>query len=138
MADMADGYEAPVRTGVLEFEDGDLKGLELTVKMNLGFGPLFRLIELQGIAVKSKGLEAEQEMLALFAEKVVLGWNLQMKGQPVPYSPSVFLDTLDPRSMGIAVMRYVQEVGSVSGPLPPRSASGGRSARRQASKRRQS
>lgn len=116
------GYQVPVRTATLVFEDGDLKGLELEARLNLPFSTLYQLID--AVSGKRRSVAEVREVLTLFATECLIGWNLERDGQPVPCTPQNLLDTFDPASAGAMLNRYIGAVGEIGAPLPRPSVAG--------------
>lgn len=129
------GYTPPVRTATLVFEDGDLKGLELEARLNVPFTTLWALIDAVSADVKKRTIPEVREVLTLFAEQCLIGWNLEQDGKPVPCTPEALLATFDPASAGAMLYRYIGAVGDLGAPLPRRR-SGGRTSANARAKRR--
>ncbi len=126
-------FHLPERTATLIFEDGDLKGLELTVRLSLPFDALFKLQTLSQEANDTAGMDKLQELLHYFTERALVGWNLSNGSGPVELTPASFTAHLDPINAGALLRRYLEAVGGIPGPLAPRSASGSTSRGRRAS-----
>jgi hypothetical protein len=131
-------FHLPERIATLIFEDGDLTGLELEVRLSLPFDALFKLQALSTEARDAASLDKLQELLHYFAEIALVGWNLSNGSGPVKLTPAALTAHLDAGNAGALLSRYFEAVGGVPGPLAPPSASGVTSAKRRASSNRKS
>ena len=132
------GYTVPVRTTEFEFEDGDLKGLVVTLRANPPLDDCFDLVELADKAEKATGLEPVRTLLREVARVGLVGWNLENGSGPVPATPENFTSHLPPADGIRLVNKFLSEIGGLPGPLATPSANGKRSAKRPASSRRPS
>lgn len=112
------GYEPPIRTATLVFEDGDLKGLELEARLNIPFSTLYRLMS--AVSTTQTDVDDVRDVLTVFAEQCLISWNLEKDGQSVPCTAQNLLDTFDPQAAGTMLLRYIGGVGELSGPLARR------------------
>ena len=131
-------FHLPERQATLIFEEGDLTGLELTVRLSLPFDALFKLQGLAAEASADTSLEKLRELLHHFADIALVGWNLSNGSGPVKLTPAALTAHLDAANAGALLARYFEAVGGVPGPLAARSSSGSTSKARKASKSRAS
>ena len=129
-------YQRPVRTMEIGFDDGtDLAGLELTLLQNPDMrtyydilGMLFRAEDEEKPSVNATAvMSVADEAMArarTFAEKCLLGWNLEVDGKPVPSTPDEFTAHLDATQVMLVMVKWVTHVGRVAAPLAPPSESG--------------
>lgn len=115
-------FHLPERTATLVFEEGDLTGLELEVRLSLPFDALFKMQELVNHATDDLG--SLRELLHYFAEAALIGWNLTNGSGPVPLTGESLTAHLDAANAGRLLTRYLEEVGKVPAPLARRSGSG--------------
>lgn len=127
-------FELPVEKITLVFEGGPLEGLEIDTRRELALDPFMELTAKFNAAVDKKtGWPPVHDLMTWFAETVILGWNLQEHGEPVPFSAQAFT-TRFTAGQGLAVVgNYVTSVTRVSRPLSRRSRSGSTSKGRKAS-----
>lgn len=119
------GYQRPVRSLVAEFSDGDLAGLEVTLRTNPSMR--FFLDTLAGWADEDadKSFDAVLRRTEDFAAGALLGWNLvDDDGKPVPATPAEFTERLGVADTGQLIARWLREVRSVPESLAPPSESG--------------
>lgn len=131
-------FHLPERVTTLVFEDGDLKGLELQVRLSLPFDAMFKMQSLMTQATEGSDLGGLNELLHYFAEHALVGWNLSNGAGPVELTPAALTAHLDAPNAGRLLSRYLQEVGRVPDSLAPRSANGSTSKVRKVSKSRTS
>lgn len=128
-------FELPLRRATLTFETGSLVGLEIDANMDLSVDLFLELSDKFNKAVDKKtGWEPLRELMAWFADHVALGWNLHEAGEPVPFSAEEFTSRLSGAQGMAIVRRYIEALRGNSRPLSPRSASGGTSKGRRASR----
>ena len=67
------GYQVPERVAVLTFDGTEYQGAEVRVLLN----PSYEVVgQLDGTAVL--------ERLKIFGDKIIVGWNLERDGRPIP------------------------------------------------------
>jgi hypothetical protein len=133
------GFKMPDRTATLVFEDGDLQGLELTVRLNVPLDFYLDLVELADSAAKEDGLSGARSLMRRFAEVALKEWNLvSLENQPVPLTPESFTAHIDPINGGAMLRRYLEAVGGTPGPLRNGSNGGATLAKRRVKNRRPS
>lgn len=126
-------FHLPQRVATLVFEDGDLKGLELKVRLSLPFDALFKMQKLSEQAQSGDDLNGLRDLLQFFAETALVSWNLSNGSGPVALTAENFTAHLDAANAGRLLTRFLQEVGQVPAPLARRSTSGSTSKARRAS-----
>jgi len=131
-------FHLPERRATLVFEDGDLKGLELEVRLSLPFDALFKMQTMLGEASDSTGLQPLMDLLHYFAEECLIGWNLSNGAGPVELTPDALTAHLDAANAGTLLRRYLTEVGKVPTPLARRQGAGRTSASASGKSRRRS
>jgi hypothetical protein len=118
-------FEMPERTVTMGFDDGSLKGLEVDVKIDLSLDGFLELGALFDKATdKDTGWEPVKDLFTWFADNVVLGWNLQRNGEPVPCNPTAFTSTMSAKNGLALVTRYLQTVRGADVPLSQPSRNG--------------
>lgn len=75
------GFQIPQRTARLKFE-GDYDGAEVVVRLGISLRAFFDLSRL----TSGDDVEAQQQAFTDFSERVLLEWNLEDDGTPVPLS----------------------------------------------------
>ena len=101
------------------FEDGELEGLKMQVRLNLPFSFYFAVAKMSSNGDDpDKGVEDVTELMRQFASKGLVSWNLQdAEGNPVPATEDGFLDHVDPINGGRMLRAVIAEMGNVSAPL---------------------
>lgn len=129
-------FQLPERTATLVFEDGDLAGLELEVRLSVPFDVLFKIQKLYEQSISEPGLDGLQELMRYFAEHTLVAWNLSDANGPVPCTPEAFTGTVSAQLGGAMFRRYLEAVGEVPVPLGRQSRNGSTSKARRASSSR--
>ena len=128
-------FVLPVRTVTLVFDKGPLVGLEVEAWLDLSIDSFMELTAKFNKAVNKKtGWQPVQELMAWFGEHVASAWNLHEQGELVPLTPAAFTAKLSGAQGLDIVARYIMSLRGTNVPLSQRSASGGTSRGRRASK----
>ena len=110
------GYKVPRREAVLNFNDTDWAGME--VKINLS-APLSVFFAIEDTAQSGK----IRDMLEVFAEHVLVEWNLEDDDGLIPADKKGIGRVLPNQARAI-VEAYLSEVAEVRGPLGQASSNG--------------
>lgn len=122
------GFEYRRTVYKLKFADADLEGLEVIARGTTING-LLKLIsvgaELDGLGEDATPAELREKLPAMFAPfaKVLVSWNLEEDGKPVPATLEGLMDQEVPFVARI-IESYVAGVSQAPPPLPGRSAAG--------------
>lgn len=116
------GFEPPRKTYRLEFETPELAGLEVTAR-SMAVGPLLELVGLaDDVSDGNAAPGVVEKLLAQFAG-VLVSWNVEHDGQPVPADVEG-LKAQDLPFILAVIMAWVKVLGSVGPPLPAASGNG--------------
>ena len=108
------GFEIPKRTMLLTFKGTDYDGAEVKVSLDASVDLLLQI----------RGMEDDQILIyAKFGEALLLEWNLEKDGKPIPVGAKGM--TLIPATLAnIIINQWTQEVSAVPVPLAELSGNG--------------
>ena len=110
------GFTLQRRTINLTFSDGDLAGLSVVCRLDIALG---MFLEFQSAASASTVDDSEAnigESFRLFAENVLISWNLEEDGKPIAPTVEGFF-SLPPAIASEIISRWSQEVTELNDPL---------------------
>lgn len=111
------GFEEPQDTARLVFE-GDYAGAEVVCRLNVPLGTYFAIGKSQ-----SGGNDAAEEALRLLGDNVLVAWNVERNGQPVPANGDGMMQ-ISPRFATLILGEWLKVAAEVPAPLDDRSTSG--------------
>lgn len=109
------GFTLQRRTINLTFTDGDLEGLSVVCRLDIALG-MFLEFQSALAGTSNDNPEGFGESFRLFAENVLISWNLEEDGIPVAASVDGFF-TLPPAVASEIITRWSSEVTELSNPL---------------------
>src|SRR3989304_7652795 len=113
------GFEEPVRTATLVFEDEDYAGAEVVCRRNVSMGTYFEIAR----AGEVGNAEASEAAFRLFGERVLASWNVTVEGEPLPASGEGMLG-LSPEFAALILSAWTRAVTDMPAPLGEPSVNG--------------
>lgn len=109
------GYEIPVQEAVLDFEDGPYEGAEVRCSLDIS---LDAYLAYQRFADEEPEGKELRELFHRFGEEVLIGWNIEEGGEPVPATGDGMVQR--PITFMIAVLSgWLRAVSASPEELPP-------------------
>ena len=110
------GFEIPKRTALLTFEGTDYDGAEIRVRLDMSMGFFLEVQEMVGSGQLF-------DLYSKFGKSVLLEWNLEDEGQPLPCGETGMM-ALPPALANIIVSSWAEAVAKPPSPLSEPSGDG--------------
>lgn len=116
------GFEVPRRTVVFDFTGGDYEGAIVRCRLDVNLDTYLYYARVK--FSPDSALDLIEAASRRFGEEILLDWNLEDNGEPIPATADGFVK-IPPALNAIIIAKWLGEVMAVPDPLVGRSSNGG-------------